>query len=84
MNEYEDAIKVWIVKKEQLGIDPDMIDSVKFDTIQEGYCETCEYTTMGITYTIKGKYGERDILMEGILPAEFVREVSEIYQSMKG
>jgi hypothetical protein len=88
MNEelYDLAVRTWIARR--FGEDADNIEHVTFDTIQEGYCETCEYTTMGITFYRKEEKKRRwrgrdnSVTLGGLPPAEFVREVSEIYQEL--
>ncbi len=82
---YNKAIAVWIGR--MTNIDPDRITNIKFDTIQGGYCETCEYDSMGLTYNVKtGKKGqgrkENNLEMLGVEPATFIREVSGILQTI--
>ncbi len=82
MDKYERAVAIWIGRR--TGDDPDDITDVEFDVIEGGYCETCEYTTMGIRYAVS-KIGRnhnvtREFTMQYGAPAEFVREVSEILQ----
>lgn len=81
--DYDWAVRVWIGRQE--NFDPEDISNVEFRTIQEGYCETCEYTTMGLVFDLDnvGKYPYtrrrgNQITMEYIPPADFIREVSEI------
>ncbi len=79
-HEYERAVAKWI--SNQTGENPDLITDIKFASWMGGYCETCEYNTMGITYKLNTSAWTNDIEMEGISPAKFIREVSEIYQEM--
>lgn len=77
---YDKAVRIWLGRK--IDKDPETIFNVKFETIYGGHCETCEYTSIGITYQTTKNRWSQDYEIQGIAPAEFVREVSKIIKEI--
>lgn len=80
MDKYDQAIAIWLGRK--YGLDPDNINNIEFNTIEEGACETCEHTSVGISFKVKRTEWESDIRY--VPPADFVREVSDIIKELDG
>jgi len=65
--------------------EPDKVYDITFEDIHHGYCETCDFTTVGITYAYEGKDAPRmgDVDIEYLGPAVLIREVSQIIQELR-
>ncbi len=83
---YDFALRSWICRNYEKDLMPHDISNARYETIQQGYCETCAYETVGIVYDIdKNGAGRRggEVEIEYTDPARLIREVSEIIQELQ-
>jgi hypothetical protein len=55
---FERAVAKWIslhyYDSKHKPLNPDFVTEVEFDSFQGGYCETCSYNSVGITFKYRG------------------------------
>ena len=73
---YEKATKMWLASK--IGCDWQKLEHIEFTDYQGGYCETCEYTSAGISYKLGNRFDTYELGYESKKVARFIQEVAEI------
>jgi hypothetical protein len=79
-NIYQRAAAVWVGRK--FNLDDTQISDVDFMNYVGGYCDTCGYETLGLSFKYKGKYTERELGYYSITPGQFIEEAVEIMNEL--
>ena len=78
-NLYDRAASIWVARK--FNLDEDKVSNVDFKVVYGGYCETCGYETLGLSYQYDGQY--RDAELSSLRPGHFIEECVEILKTLQ-
>lgn len=70
---YDKAAALW-VKRHFMLDDSDVVTDVNFTNYIGGYCETCGYETLGLSFKLNGFRTERELGYYDTTPGEFIEQ----------